>query len=451
MTVAVAAMAELVAAVRELGSFAAKLDLGSVAEPVRQATDLVVLDTVGVMVAGMRTDELHALLQQLDPPAGPARLLGAGRFAPVEPATLLTGTAACVLELDEGNKHARGHPAAHVLPVALAVGAAADSSGDEVLTAFLAGHEVASRFGRATRLAPGVHPHGNYGVTGAAVAAARLLGLDADGIAAAIDAAAGLVLAPPFDSALAGSFVRNTWLGVAGTNGLLAARLAEAGLASVDGTAAASLGGILGNLDPEPLTEQLGERYDITLGYLKRHAACSFTHPAVDAVLDLMAREPSLHYGQVRGIQVETHALAAPLARTDPPTRLAAMFSIPHTVAAALVLGTLDPEATGPAGRTDPEVRRLAAATTVVHRADFDDRAPAERPARVTLRLVDGSKRSHEVPNPVGDADYHPLGHDGVRVKLRALLGAADADHIEQVLGGLAGAPSVRTLLAELP
>ena len=56
------AMAELAAAVRELGSFAAELDLGSAAEPVRQATDIVVFDSVGVIVAGMRTDELRALL-----------------------------------------------------------------------------------------------------------------------------------------------------------------------------------------------------------------------------------------------------------------------------------------------------------------------------------------------------------------------------------------------------
>ncbi|HSI92007.1 MAG TPA: MmgE/PrpD family protein [Jiangellaceae bacterium] len=442
---------DLIAAVRAVGTFAADLELESVGEPVRQATDLVVLDSVGVIVAGMRTDELQAVVHQLDPLPGPARVLGAGRAAPVETATLINGTAACVLELDEGNKHARGHPAAHVLPVTLAVGAAVNAGGDAVRTAFLAGHEVAARFGRATRLAPGVHPHGHSGAAGAAAAGARLLGLDADHIAAAIDAAAGLALAPPFESALAGSFVRNTWLGVAGTHGLLAARLAAAGLATVDGTATFSLGGILGAFDAGPLTEDLGDRFDITLGYLKRHAACSFTHPAVDAVLDLTAREPDLDHHRVQGIQVETHVLAAPLGRIDPPTRLAAMFSIPHTVAAALVRGTLDPDATGPAVRADPDVRRLAAATTVVHRPDFDDRAPAERPARVTLRLDDGSERSREVPNPVGDADHHPLGRDGVRAKLHALLGAADADHIEQVLDRLAGASSVRALLAELP
>jgi 2-methylcitrate dehydratase PrpD len=448
---AMPATAELAAAVDALGGFAAGLDLDAVAEPVRQAADLVVLDSVGVMIAGMRTEEMRDLVGELDPPAGPSRILGTERYAAAETATLLNGTAACVLELDEGNKHARGHPAAHVLPVTLSVGAAVDAGGAAVLAAFLAGHEVAARFGRATRLAPGVHPHGHSGTTGAAAACARLLGLDATRTAAAIDAAAGLALAPPFESALAGSFVRNTWLGVAGAHGLLAARLAAAGLASVDGTAATSLGGILGRLDAAALTEDLGDRFDITLGYLKRHAACSFTHPAADAVLELRHRDAGLDHHRVTDIRVETHALAAPLDRTDPPTRLAAMFSVPHTVAAALVRGALDPEATGAAVRADPEVRRLAAATTVVHRPDFDDRAPAERPARVTLRLADGSERSLEVPNPVGDADHHPLGRDGVRVKLSALLGEADARRTEDVLAGLGGASSVRSLLAELP
>src|SRR5690606_7492613 len=189
--------------------------------------------------------------------------------------------------------------------------------------------------------------HGHTGATGAAAACARLLGLDVEQTAAAIDAAAGLALAPPFESALAGSFVRNTWLGAARSHGLLAARLATAGLASVDGTAAATYGDILGTLDPETLTEDLGDRFDVTLGYLKRHAACSFTHPAVDAIFELRARDPELDHRQVRSVRVETHALAAPLDRTDQPTRLAAMFSIPHTVAAALVRGALGPEATG--------------------------------------------------------------------------------------------------------
>ncbi|HEX6194285.1 MAG TPA: MmgE/PrpD family protein [Jiangellaceae bacterium] len=446
-----ASPAELAPALRELGVFVAGLDPAALTEPVRRATDDVVLDTVGVIVAGARTSELRELVRRFDLPAGPAHLLGAGRDAPVETATLLNGTAACVLELDEGNKHARGHPAAHVLPATLALGAATEASGAEVLAAFLAGHEVAARFGRATKLTPGVHPHGNWGTTGAAAACARLLGLDAEGIAAAIDAAAGLALAPPFESALAGSFVRNTWMGVAGTNGLLAARLAEAGLGSVDGTAAGSLGGILGTLDAEPLTAELGDRFDITLGYLKRHAACSFTHPAADAVLELLASDPGIDHRRVDTVLVETHRLAVPLARTDPPTRLAAMFSIPHVVAATLVRGALDPDASAPEVRAHPEVRRLAAATTVVHVPEFDDRAPAERPARVTLRLHDGSERRREVPNPVGDADHHPLGRDGVRAKLQALLGPADADLIEARLGELTRASDVRSLLAELP
>src|SRR5690606_25712539 len=172
-------------------------------------------DTVGVTIAGARTSELRALTAAWDPPAGPATLLGAKRRVSVDAAAWLNGTAACCLELDEGNKYARGHPAAHVVAAVLALGEALEVSGRRLCEALLVGHEVASRFGRAFAGAPGVHPHGHWGATGAAAAAARLLGADAAGIAGAIDAACGLVLATHFDVALRGTFVRNTWTGAA--------------------------------------------------------------------------------------------------------------------------------------------------------------------------------------------------------------------------------------------
>ncbi|MFW6092009.1 MAG: MmgE/PrpD family protein, partial [Actinomycetota bacterium] len=108
--------AELTDAVHRLGAFAAEITLAEVDDRTRAAAELLVLDTVGVTVAGARTDELSSLVAAMDPPAGPARLLGTDRDAAVESAALLNGTAACALELDEGNKHARGHPSAHVLP-----------------------------------------------------------------------------------------------------------------------------------------------------------------------------------------------------------------------------------------------------------------------------------------------------------------------------------------------
>ena len=250
------------------------------------------------------------------------------------------------LELDEGNKYARGHPASHIFPAALAVAQERNASGAELAAALVVGYEVASRFGRATRLKPGVHPHGNWGVAGAAAAVSRLMGLDPASTAAALDTAGGLALATPFESALVGNAVRNAWVGAANVSGLVAARMAAAGIASVDGTPASTLGGILGVLDPEELRDRSRQpRFDLENGYFKRHASCSYTHPPADAVLNILAENPDLRPEQVSSVRVETHGIAAPLKRTECRTRLAAMFSIPYVVAAAMVEGNCRPAA----------------------------------------------------------------------------------------------------------
>jgi 2-methylcitrate dehydratase PrpD len=411
------------AAVRELGAWAAACDVQTVPTSVRERLRLVLLDTVGVTIAGARTAELAALRAVWPRPPGPAAVLGEPVRTSVESALWLNGTAACCLELDEGDKFARGHPAAHAVPAALAVAAEQRAPGAALESAVLVGHEVAARFGRATVLHPGVHPHGNWGAAGAAAAAGRLLGLDAGGMAGAIDAACGLVLAPPFDVALDGGFVRNTWVGAANAAGVAAARLAAAGLAGVHAIADASLGRILGAFDPRALTAQLGERFDVTLGYFKRHASCSYTHPPADAALAL--RADGLDPLAVTGVEVATHHLAAPLDRTDAPTRLAAMFSIPHVVAVTLLHGDALPVRFDAGHREDTLVRRLAGAVSVRCDAALDARLPEERAARLTVTLTGGRRVIAEVANPVGDADHLPFGPAEVAAKLDALLAPA--------------------------
>lgn len=439
----------------ELGSFVADLDIRAVEPAVRDALDLVLFDTFGVTIAGAGTAELGALRRTfLD--EGPARPLGTARRLPIEACAFLDATASCILELDEGNKHVRGHPMAHVLPIATALAQDPLTGGnvtvDELLSAILAGHEVAARFGRAARLRPGVHPHGNWGVTGAAAAAARLLGADAAAIAGAIDAAAGYALAGSFDSALHGTFVRNTWMGIAATSGLQAARLAVAGLTTPAGTALSTFGSILGTFDPDQLTEQLGQRFDVRLGYLKRHASCSYTHPPIDATL-ILREQGAIDPHLVRDIEVRTHGLAAPLDLVATPSRLAAQFSIPYLVAAALVRGVVDVKATDADTRADEHIIRLAQAVRVVHDPSLDARAPEERPARVRITLNDGTVHEVEVPNPVGDTDHHPLDRVAVRAKLTVLLGATPVATIEAVVDGLASTGDRRAadMLADLP
>ena len=434
-------------ATAELGAWVAGVRWTDVPTAVRGRLALVLLDSLGVMVVGARQTEHQALVTAWDTSPGPAPLIGAGASVSADSAAWLNAVALVGLELDEGHKYAKGHPGAHGLPAVLALASATRASGDEVLTALLTAYEVSARFGRATRLRPGSHPHGNWGVAGAAAGCARLLGLDAERTAEAIDTGAGLPIAGHFASALDGNPVRNAWLGAANVSGLAAARMALAGVARNTGTAAGSLGHLLGEFEPKELTAELGERWDIQLGYFKRHAACSFTHPAADAVLEL--RDQITDLEQIEDVLVETHSLGAGLTRTSWDSQLAALFSTPFVVATALVRGAVPPQASQEQGRRDPVVTALAQRVRIEVAPDLDARLPHERPARVTVR-GGGAELTAEVPNPIGDAEHHPLDETQVLDLLRTLLDDEAVTTLHEVVTALPTTQDVAPLLARL-
>nr|WP_255359855.1 MmgE/PrpD family protein [Nocardia sp. BMG111209] len=435
------------AATAALGAWVSGLDAGSVPDAVIERLSLVLLDVLGVTAVGASLPDHGALRQVWGAPAGPAPLIGGGRTVSTDAAAWLNAMALVSLELDEGNKFAKGHPAAHGFPAVLALAAELDSSGAETVAALLAAYEVASRFGRATSARPGVHPHGNWGVAGSAAGCARLLGLSAEATAAAIDTGAGMAIAGHFDSATDGNPVRNAWMGASAMSGLAAARMAAAGMARNTGTAALSLGTLLGQFDSAQLIDDLGARWDITRGYFKRHASCSFTHPAADALLDLRG-EPGFRADGIAEILVESHALGAGLTGTEWTNRLSAMFSTPFVVATAARTGHVGPDS----ALDDPAVRALARRVRLVAADDLTARLPAERAVRATVRFADGGTLTREVPNPIGDADHHPLSEQDVIALLRGWLPRQPefVDRAVALSHALPGLPRVGDALREL-
>lgn len=438
------------AAIDELSRFAVALSWEDQEPDVRAATTRVLADSLVVLVAGGRLPEARRRRSLLPPTSGPATEVGGVEPVAVCDAAWLNGCSIVALEMDEGNKRIRGHATAHVLPAALALAEAGRKSGPAFAAAFLAGHEVASRFGQATVLHAGVHPHGNWGVAGAAAAIAHLSGADARGMAAAIDAAGALAAATPFDVALQGLPVRDAWIGQANVSGIRAWAVADASR-SATGVAATSLGHLLGRLDPDALTSQLGGSLAVTGGYMKRHASCSYTHPPADAVLSLRDEIEVGDGSTIAEVIVETHRLAAGLDRMEWPSRLAAMFSIPYVVATTLIAGGCPPEQFDDAHRADPARRALASRVRVIHDPALDRRLPAERVARLTIRFVDGQERKTEIPNPVGDADFQPLTEADLHTKAVALLGSdSDADRAVRLASELLSAADIADPMAEL-
>ncbi|MCL1595254.1 MAG: MmgE/PrpD family protein [Actinomycetia bacterium] len=429
---------EVARAVRVIADECSSLAWEDVPEPVQDRTRMVLFDTLGVLIAGAESVEMRSFASQYNEP-GNAPLVGVGRRATVEASCWVNGAALCALELDEGSKFARGHPGAHTIPAALALGNG--QSGTSWLTAILVGYEVAARFGRATRLAEGVHPHGTWGSTGAAALTAHLLDLGPEAIGAAIDAASGLTLAPHFESALGGHPVRNLWVGASNNNGIAAGRLAATGLGEIHGTAARTFGELIGVFDVGPIAVPFEERFEIMHGYFKRHASCAYTHAAVDATL-LLLDGPECRIDDIESVRVETYSMAAALNRTSWPTRLSALFSVPYVVAVVLAEGRFGPSSSDSDHRSDPSIGRLAASVTVVATDEFDRRLPERRGARVNIIFKNGVEMSASVEQPVGDSANEPLGWTELRRKIAGLIGASRGVELEQAVRALDVGPA---------
>ena len=177
-----------------LSTFAAGLRFAALPPAVRLHTGWILADTLAAIAAGSAEPELRALAQRQRLGSG-ATLIGLGQQAHPEAAALVNGTSGTFLEMDEGNRFSRGHPAIHVLPAALALCEQQGADADPVLSALVVGYEVGSRLGAASQLRSAMHPHGTWGTVGAAAACARVMGLDAAGMREAINIASSLTTA----------------------------------------------------------------------------------------------------------------------------------------------------------------------------------------------------------------------------------------------------------------
>ena len=390
----------------ELAGFVAATPEDAIPGAARDRAALILADTIGAVLGGSREPEMRALRGSVDRAAGPATVLGEG-FARVEPwwAIVANGVAGTMLELDEGNRFARGHPGIHVLPAALAEAERLDRPGPVLLAALVVGYDVAARLGGAAPVRPGMHMHGVHGAVGAAAAVARLRALDVETTARALGVAAGLTLGTSWRTALGGATVRNAYAGVAGANGWMAVDLAVAGITPLPDMLTETFGRISGpGLDVPLALEGLGERFEVTRNYFKRYACCRYNHPAIEAAEEILAVAP-IAADRIASIRVLTTALGATMSDPDPVGTLGAKFSIPYALAARIVLGDCGVEAFRGAALSDARVRALARRIEVKEDPALNALLPHARPARVEIRLSDGRELTRQVDMPAGEFD----------------------------------------------
>ncbi len=383
-----------------LAEFAANTSLAGIGEAARDRARWIVADSIPVIAAGMQQPEMQRYVAKhlADAAPGPAWVIGAGKCAGALDAALLNGTAGTWLELDEGNLFAKGHPGIQVVPAAVALAQVAACSGAEVLRAVALGYEVSSRISRAAQMRLAFHPHGTYGVIGAAVAAGVLKRFNAAQMLELLNCAATMGMASSRQTLLDGATVRNIFTGHSGYMGLTAARLVECGFTGeIDGVGNVYGKGLYSDsFDPQLAVANLGSEWLIAQSYFKLHPIGRYAHSAIDALEDMLASVPGGRLerealGQIERIDVAAYRLAASLAGKNIVSSFGARFSVPFALASILYHGRSGLKSFDDAAVANPEVQTLVQRVYVREEPSFTVRYPQEQPVTVRMTLKNGN------------------------------------------------------------
>jgi 2-methylcitrate dehydratase PrpD len=379
----------------ELSRFVAGASFTDLSGRARERIRWVVADCLPVIGAGMQVREMKTLvathLQAAAP--GDAWVIGTRRRAAALDAALLNGTAGTWLELDEGNLYAKGHPGIQVVPAAVAVAQEIAVSGAEVLLAISLGYEVCSRISRAARVRLLVHPHGTYGVIGAAVAVARLRRFAPTAIRQLINVAATMGMATSRRTLFEGATVRNIYSGHSGFMGIMAVRLVEAGFTGETDGVRSIFGHVLSDgFDSDTVVAGLGREWLLADGYFKLHPTGRYVHSAIDALEDALASVPGgrLDVDEIDRIEVRAYKMAALLGEKAVTSSFGARFSIPFALATILYHGRSGLDSFNEAAVANGKIQALAARVAVEEDPAFTAAYPPEQRCIVTLRLKRG-------------------------------------------------------------
>ena len=221
--------------IEELARFVARTGWDDMPEAVHRRAKLVLLDTIGVTLAGAARPEVMGLSERLLAGAGRgATFRGATVIAPGLPqadtrtAALLNGIAARAVELCEGSRGLQ--PSPHILPGVLAIAEQSGLGGRAMLGAFVLGYEVAGRLNRGYTPRAFSHPNGQLSLLGAAAAGARLHELDGAGVSLAMRVATTMLMTPSYNNTVAGGTTLNLPAGLGAVAATLAPEMAASRL-----------------------------------------------------------------------------------------------------------------------------------------------------------------------------------------------------------------------------
>lgn len=442
-----------------LARFVAGLRFEDLPPQVVECAKRHLLDAVGVGLLGahqrMPRNALSGIAA-VPGAAGRVQVWGTDRTLAAPYAAMANGIACHVLDFDDTHTAGIVHGSAILAPLLLALGEEHDLPGSHLLAAFVAGWEVAARVGvaaRGTIHQRGYHTTSVAGVFGAAVAAGKALGHSQEQLMHAMGLA-GSQAAGINEYQINGSSSKILHTGWAAYSGIMAAYLARAGMTGpltvFEGAAGVlATHGDRQKAEPSDLVKDLGSVWETARVSIKPYPCCHFLHAFIDCALQL--RRQGVDASAIEEIEavvpeVEVPFICEPAAlRARPVTAYIAKFSLPMTVSAAIIDGTVGHETFTDAYLARADVRELSSRVKYRVAAPGETTFPKYFPGWLRMRVRDGRMLEQRLDINRG-APENPLSRAAVEQKFRdnarGILSPLAMDSLMQAVASLEHASS---------
>ena len=367
------------------------------------------MNWVGCAIGAAKHESVQATLAAMQEfqTAEQASILGRSEKVDMASAALINGISSHTFDFDDTHLKTIIHPAGPIASAILALGEKLGSSGRDLIDALVIGIDVSCRIGNAmypNHYDRGWHITGSTGTVGAAAACARLLKLSEHQTTMALGIAASQPIG--FREQF-GTMTKPFHPGGAAKAGLTSALMAKHGFTASLKALEAPRGMIQTvstKYDWSEITQELGERFEISLNTYKPFACGIVIHPSIDACVQL--RNQGVTADNLERLELKAHSLVLELTgKKTPKDGLEGKFSVYHGCACGIVYGQATEDQYHDEIVQSPEMVALRAKVVATVDNSID-----EASADVTAILKDG-KRIHvfvehaigSVKNPMTD------------------------------------------------